>query len=127
MSTNIGVMKKIDFSFIKSEKFKKICFYSIFIILFLFIVDVAFALPTPPPAGGGGTQPQATGSINTITTALGTLVDDFFQKIMEQLAVMIANLSAVVLALCVLLFTIDFLLKLLQQIGNLYQLLLEIV
>ena len=119
MSTNIGVMKKIDFSFIKSEKFKKICFYSIFIILFLFIVDVAFALPTPPPAGGGGTQPQSTGSINTITTALGTLVDDFFQKIMEQLAVMIANLSAVVLALCVLLFTIDFLLKLLQQIGNL--------
>jgi len=145
MSTNIEVMKKTKFSlsikeifskekiikFLKSDKFKRICFYFILIVIFLVIANELFSAPSPPPSGGGtgggsggtgsggtGTNTQATGAISTVTTALGTLVDDFFQKIMEQLAVMIANLSAVILALCVLLFTIDFLLKLLQQIGN---------
>lgn len=119
-------------TFFKNDKVKKVLFIGFLILLFFLINKYSYSVPTTGGTGGtgggtggtGGTTPPAPSdpneavNIGFISELIGDSVDKFFTMIMTQLAVMIANLSAVVLALCVLFFTIDFLLKTLSHLGN---------
>lgn len=130
-------------TFFKNDKVRKILFISFLVLLFFLINKYSYSVPTTGGSGGAGTGGTGTGGAGTggagtggtstpvptssdeqvdvgvVSELIGQSVDDFFKMIMTQLAVMIANLSAVVLALCVLFFTIDFLLKVLTNLGNL--------
>ena len=130
-------------TFFKNDKVRKILFISFLVLLFFLINKYSYSVPTTGGSGGAGTGGAGTGGAGTggagtggtstpvptssdeqvdvgvVSELIGQSVDDFFKMIMTQLAVMIANLSAVVLALCVLFFTIDFLLKVLTNLGNL--------
>lgn len=119
-------------TFFKNDKVKKVLFIGFLILLFFLINKYSYSVPTTGGTGGGTGGTGGTGSttpstpsdpdeavnIGFISELIGDSVDKFFTMIMTQLAVMIANLSAVVLALCVLFFTIDFLLKTLSHLGN---------
>ena len=126
-------------AFFKNDKVKKVLFIGFLILLFFLINKYSYSVPTTGGTGGGtggtgggtgGTgsttpstpstpsDPDEAVNIGFISELIGDSVDKFFTMIMTQLAVMIANLSAVVLALCVLFFTIDFLLKTLSHLGN---------
>lgn len=115
-------------TFFKNDKVKKVLFIGFLILLFFLINKYSYSVPTTGGTGGtGGTgsttppapsDPNEAVNIGFISELIGDSVDKFFTMIMTQLAVMIANLSAVVLALCVLFFTIDFLLKTLSHLGN---------
>ena len=120
-------------AFFKNDKVKKVLFIGFLILLFFLINKYSYSVPTTGGTGGGtggtggGTgsttppapsDPNEAVNIGFISELIGDSVDKFFTMIMTQLAVMIANLSAVVLALCVLFFTIDFLLKTLSHLGN---------
>ena len=119
-------------AFFKNDKVKKVLFIGFLILLFFLINKYSYSVPTTGGTGGGTGGTGGTGSttpsapsdpneavnIGFISELIGDSVDKFFTMIMTQLAVMIANLSAVVLALCVLFFTIDFLLKTLSHLGN---------
>lgn len=116
-------------TFFKNDKVKKVLFIGFLILLFFLINKYSYSVPTTGGTGGGtgGTgsttpstpsDPDEAVNIGFISELIGDSVDKFFTMIMTQLAVMIANLSAVVLALCVLFFTIDFLLKTLSHLGN---------
>ena len=126
-------------TFFKNDKVKKVLFIGFLILLFFLINKYSYSVPTTGGTGGGtggtggtgggtggtgGTTPPAPSdpneavNIGFISELIGDSVDKFFTMIMTQLAVMIANLSAVVLALCVLFFTIDFLLKTLSHLEN---------
>ena len=118
--------------FFINDKVKKVLFIGFLILLFFLINKYSYSVPTTGGTGGGTGGTGGTGSttpsapsdpdeavnIGFISELIGDSVDKFFTMIMTQLAVMIANLSAVVLALCVLFFTIDFLLKTLSHLGN---------
>ena len=137
MSTGVLELKQKDFwenvkTFLKNDKVKKVLFIGFLILLFFLISKYSYSVPTPG-SGGGGTGGGGTGTpstpstptapdekvnIDEVSKLIGTSVDQFFGMIMTQLAVMIANLSAVILALCVLFFTIDFLLKILTNLGG---------
>ena len=137
MSTGVLELKQKDFwenvkIFLKNDKVKKVLFIGFLILLFFLISKYSYSVPTPG-TGGGGTGGGGTGTppptptpttpdekvnIDEVSKLIGTSVDQFFGMIMTQLAVMIANLSAVILALCVLFFTIDFLLKILTNLGG---------
>ena len=134
MSTGVLELKQKDFwenvkTFLKNDKVKKVLFIGFLILLFFLISKYSYSVPTPGTGGGGtggggtGTPPTPTTpdekvNIDEVSKLIGTSVDQFFGMIMTQLAVMIANLSAVILALCVLFFTIDFLLKILTNLGG---------
>ena len=119
-------------TFFKNDKVKKVLFIGFLILLFFLINKYSYSVPTTGGTGGGTGGTGGTGSttpstpsdpdeavnIGFISELIGDSVDKFFTMIMTQLAVMIANLSAVVLALCILFFTIDFLLKTLSHLGN---------
>lgn len=119
---------------LENKKYRRIIFFALLIILFLLIVNNSFAVPTTGGGGGGATPTPAptpttptTGSTATVASItstadivgkLGEMVDNFFKAILEQLAVMIAKLSTVVLAITALLFIIDVLLKFLGSMGD---------
>lgn len=125
---------------LENKKYRRIIFFALLIILFLLIVNNSFAVPTTGGGGSGATPTPTpapapaptpttptTGSTATVASItstadivgkLGEMVDNFFKAILEQLAVMIAKLSTVVLAITALLFIIDVLLKFLGSMGD---------
>ena len=122
---------------LENKKYRRIIFFVVLAILFLMVVNNTFAVP---PTGGGGatppttpptpppvTPPPTTGSTATVASItstadivgkLGEMIDNFFTAILEQLAIMIAKLSTIVLAITALLFIIDILLKFLSTMGD---------
>ena len=123
---------------LENKKYRRIIFFALLIILFLLIVNNSFAVPTTGGGGSGATPTPTTpptpapttpttGSTATVASItstadivgkLGEMIDNFFKAILEQLAVMIAKLSTVVLAITALLFIIDVLLKFLGSMGD---------
>ena len=121
---------------LENKKYRRIIFFVVLAILFLMVVNNTFAVP---PTGGGGATPPTTpptpppvtppttGSTATVASItstadivgkLGEMIDNFFTAILEQLAIMIAKLSTIVLAITALLFIIDILLKFLSTMGD---------